>query len=1045
MSQFPLSAYERPSLAMSNLLTGDFEAVGRSLVAPSTLSPTELKRLQDKFGDGKKHHPIIQTILDVSTNPLFLMTVGLSMAMPPATPAKIIAMGKSLQAKVKKPMAVWDRLRPPRHIVGDRVWSIMKRIWDGTVGPQFEFDHRMFQAYKEHKKAVGHYPTQTELVTAMVKTGGLDSKDGWDFRGMQQAGVPVNAPLLKPIPKTKSVEILSGAYKEALGKWFDRTNKLVKNNPKLREGFEQSMKARSYDPDELTVAGRAQLGVKLRHYIPRFAFYPARTVREKAADTIGAEKQGVSARAEYSRRLFRAANRQLSMRFKAREGGVSMVPDFEMLEKHVPQYINRGTESSLKAWLSQKRERVINDVLAAMGGGSKLRAGWQTKFQRSLQNMGYSYEASERLMGQLRSGLYTGKVSNVRKWLNDYVDWKGNVPIYSLDPSILPRYVRSVANEYVWTLQGEGQRLQAATQKMDPARKSLMKEIYFPLLRGAKTYEQAQQSLAWGDTVLKAADKLKSPGLRKAAAAVPGGAKSLDWLYGKLTSPRSMQSGIVGGGLAGWFYMSTLGFNVSPALKNLLQPVITTYPMVGGKALGRGFVRTVGGLKKYASSKMKGKAHFEAMAEAFPGFHKEFRGLYAPLTEQMIHGGIGGEVPGGPVHRMSTKVGPAWEKFKKATMSVFSGSELFNRLLTYYSGQAWAKAGGLKSKVANEMASRLVYETQFAAGPLGMPPALVNIPPPARQFAYFPLRYLGFLGAPKEIGGGVGTVSRAAAASIAGGTLARNLLGVDLEPGLMLSAMPLPQYPWSPFYPFPIVPPVFSVVGTAAEALAQGKTEGLGPTAGLLVPGGIAARKWIKSLQWMKAGYKHRNPDGTIPIYSDEGFLVQNATPMQLVMKSIGLYPRDLEAERGLTQYLLKNRERIRTYRRKYLEALYNNDQDKARKIQESFKKDYPEMGELRVKKSDIDALEQRKMTTRLGRIMKGFRKSDREPFEKIVNLALGTDLALRLEEAPESLELLVSPAQATPAPVGPSSSTPLGNLGWGLPPAPGLTDMPGF
>jgi len=46
--------------------------------------------------------------------------------------------------------------------------------------------------------------------------------------------------------------------------------------------------------------------------------------------------------------------------------------------------------------------------------------------------------------------------------------------------------------------------------------------------------------------------------------------------------------------------------------------------------------------------------------------------------------------------------------------------------------------------------------------------------------------------------------------------------GVDLSSGLATGALPLPQMEGSPFYPFPIVPPAVSVLGSAVMSIDQG-------------------------------------------------------------------------------------------------------------------------------------------------------------------------------------------------------------------------------
>ena len=213
-------------------------------------------------------------------------------------------------------------------------------------------------------------------------------------------------------------------------------------------------------------------------------------------------------------------------------------------------------------------------------------------------------------------------------------------------------------------------------------------------------------------------------------------------------------------------------------------------------------------------------------------------------------------------------------------------------------------------------------------------------------------------------------------------------MGVDLSAGLMAGALPVPTYEGSPFYPWPLVPPLAGVIGTGAKALLTGSSEGLGAAAALLVPGGIGARKAYRTLHPKYADYKNKTPDGRIPIYNNKHALIGAMTPWQLTLKSLGLKPSGVAAEQGAAKWLLSQREKIRAYRRDYLQALSENDNKKAGDVQQEFQKAYPELGPLQVKKSDIKALENRREISRLHRIEKGLPSAYRPLFSQILGEA---------------------------------------------------------
>ena len=247
-------------------------------------------------------------------------------------------------------------------------------------------------------------------------------------------------------------------------------------------------------------------------------------------------------------------------------------------------------------------------------------------------------------------------------------------------------------------------------------------------------------------------------------------------------------------------------------------------------------------------------------------------------------------------------------------------------------------------KEAGKFGQTLTMTTQFTGGPLGIPRAIMNTFAPWRQFMHFPLRFASMLHGSVRMGADpskmdLGTIGRTLAGSTAAYVAARNLLGVDLSSGLMFGALPVPVYEGAPFYPLPLVPPALGVIGTAAKALHTGEARDLGAAAALLIPGGIGARKAYRTLHPKYADYKNKTPDGRIPIYNNKHALIGAVTPLQLTLKALGLRSSGVAAEQGAAQWLLAQREKLRAYRRDYLQALMENDHRKAESVQREFKK----------------------------------------------------------------------------------------------------------
>jgi len=1001
MSQFPISAYDRPSLFLSNLLGGDPEAAARSLASPHSLTPKELKRLGDRITGGNPDtNPVWKTITDISTNPLFILGVILTLKFPVAKATELAKWSKQIGEAHKKSGAILSWIRPPRlTFLGTKVWDYMKEITTTVGQTNMEMQQALSKAEKLFKQQEGRLPDQTDWVYVASKLAGLDSKKGWDWRGFQQGKVPMKDPLLKTLPLKGGRQAMHNVLRETLDKMWGSSQEALKANPKGVERLLEAMGARGYTVAELMEGKGPKLGGYIRMYFPRLGFVPRQSQLARAQGIIKEGRKG------FTEKIARGVSRVTKGRQQHREGGVAMIPDLETLEAHLGPYVNKESVQTLRAYLTGVRAKRRDAILGAAATHRTMGKQWFNKQRKVLtKEAGLDYAEATGVLKRLDGYMQQGKQREAVQWVDNYLDWKGNTPTYSLDHSVLSRYSSDLGAEIAWTVKGFGKKLRAeetVLRDSNPAALHLLREVYYPLLRGQKTWFQHVTSTHWGDTVMRAADFFKRPEIQKYT-----GKQVSDWMYNQLSRPQLMSETSLGGSVAGYFYMSTLGMNVSPALKNLLQPVITLYPRVGGKASAAGLTETLRRIPKYLHARFhEGLNDFDAMQKVFPEFMKAFPGEIEPLSAAMARGSIGGELAKPRVQLGPSKWGQHLDRFKRGMLRLFSTTERLNRLTSYYAGEAYGRQSGLKGKELIDEGIRVVHDTQFPAGPLGMPALLAQTPTLLRQFMYFPTRYAGFLAAPKAAGGGAGTIGRGLLASTALHYAARDLAGLDLSGGLMFEALPVPQYEHAPFYPWPLVPPAVGVAGNLAQAAFGGDTRALKNTWPLLVPGGLALRRIGKAMIPKYADWRNRTPEGKIPLYTDDGRLITTVSDTELLMKAGGFPSVNEQSERSFMVWLLKNRDRIRDYRRRYVEAVYENDYAKAEDIQEQFKEDFPELSKtgLEVKKSDFQALERRRMVTRVGRVMRSLPKAYKPEYERYASMALGSSFQ-GLVEAPTPL-----------------------------------------
>jgi hypothetical protein len=393
-----------------------------------------------------------------------------------------------------------------------------------------------------------------------------------------------------------------------------------------------------------------------------------------------------------------------------------------------------------------------------------------------------------------------------------------------------------------------------------------------------------------------------------------------------------------------------------------------------------------------------------ASKEAFTRLFPEYSQLHAyeDIIKTMATGDIAKE------GQLLGKAAGAFRKGQQVLMTPFGASEKWNRLVSFYSGRAGGITSGLGDEAANALGEYVNRMANFTGGTTGLSEWARGTWAPFRQFGHFPSRYMEYLWGSMRMGPGgefsTGVLGKSMVTSAALYTVAKNLLKMDISGGLMTEAMPGPTYEGSAFYPAPYVPPIIGAMGDVIKAFHTGDFSRLGSTAALLTPGGLAARRAWRTYHPKYADYKARTPDGRIPIYNDSRALIGSQSPIELAMKGLGLRTAGIQAEQEMTRYLLAQRDKIRKYRREYLETLLENDLERARKINAQFQKDYPSLGPLTVKKSDITAVQNRKEIARMNRVLEGFPKDYRPLFQSMVEQATLHQVGQDIDQSPDAL-----------------------------------------
>lgn len=1009
-ADFPVTFYDKPQLMFGNLLRGDVDGLTRAMLSPSTLSPTQMKTVQDVLLKGKKVNPILKTITDIATNPLVI--VGLAVGLwkfPLGTTAPLLQLRKGLlprsAAMGARASNLHDAMMNLRHIPGlfENVLGVTKQTTDfaakhwtkadkifAKAGQLNKVDGLLVSARLDGLHKAEHY---------MVKA--LRNEPEW-LAFMGGKDVPIAAGIQGKMPPN-----LMG-LSDRLRKWYTSVRGELTANPDVKSRMIRAVEAKGLKFGEDVADYFPHQGQYNRYYKQALrgttGIRYRRWMHKEVVERVGREEiqrmGGMFANLDEVQALEEVG--------AVKKGFTDMVQSVMTRRTAEASMVVKGMWDDIaRLGLDEPQQRV--EFVRRMRDYYTKGAGKNLDFVRRLGNPKMSSDTLDAMAGALQEAKFKG-VEGIQKELSEIGKVLAEPASYSLNPwDATGRYINSVASSYAWHGTGLGNKIMATVAKPGVFREAPHLESYLmddvlPHIQGLKSFPQMTRSLNYSVRREKIFNWLNThPMIDKVV-----GSDRKKWLIDHFKQSKALSSSeSVSAAISHHFYLSALGANLSSSSKNALQTFVTTVntPGIGVRGLWQG-LRGFGGqegllikMERYVGQIAKGAKPSEAFNSAFPEFVRD-AGNASKIVDAMLAGDVAKE----GYARISK--GGAVETAKKILMAPFATTEAGNRLLAYYSGRnshLYHNAAKLASGTpqvrdallseAGQVGQTLNMLANFTGGPLGLPRALINMAPEWRQFMHFPTRFMGYLHGSLRLGTDPnkldwGTMGRALAGSTMGYLTARNLLKTDISSGLLTGALPLPQYEKAPFYPWPLVPPIAQIGGTAVKSLMTGDTRGLGDIAALLAPGGIAARRAYKSLAPRYADYKNPTEDGRVPLYNHDKALIGTLDPLELSLRAIGLRPKSVSAEAGAAKWLVSQRDRIRGYRRDYTMALFQNEPGKAEKINKDFQKAYPELGPLQIKKTDITALENRREISRLQRIERGIPTAYRPVFSQIIGEA---------------------------------------------------------
>lgn len=417
----------------------------------------------------------------------------------------------------------------------------------------------------------------------------------------------------------------------------------------------------------------------------------------------------------------------------------------------------------------------------------------------------------------------------------------------------------------------------------------------------------------------------------------------------------------VTGGMAKWLYVTHLGINGSSIILNLTQPLLMAGLIGGADDIIGAYVTAAKEMASYASERASLGLKSLRPDEKLALIKKHFK--YSDLDgENLI--GIGPDFHDTIDWQLRQSKGRA-NQIGEVMMKGFEKSEWFNRNVTaHLYAKVTAKQGG---KLRARELQRFVQETQFAASPLNTPRIFQQGPlanPLARMFMTFPLRsFVGVVDVFPRLGGqsygkGLANVAfRGMGMSALVYETSKGLMGADLSRGLFASAatdlfggerLLQDGNNWVP------VPPIVDIPVDFVRGVAGGDMRLLSDSIARTVPGGVALNKLlgvtgevpdrgltgvVGALQKTYADWEHPTEDGMVAVYASDGRLIEYRSSSELWARAAGVDLGAYNQQGGLDGYLVKQREVILEYRRRYLNALRVNDTSKAMRIAAEYEK----------------------------------------------------------------------------------------------------------
>ena len=254
----------------------------------------------------------------------------------------------------------------------------------------------------------------------------------------------------------------------------------------------------------------------------------------------------------------------------------------------------------------------------------------------------------------------------------------------------------------------------------------------------------------------------------------------------------------------------------------------------------------------------------------------------------------------------------------------------------------------------------------------------------------------------------------------------KNALGLDFSKGLAGSTLmessivgPMLMADRGTLgYKLPI-PPILDIAYEATQALAEEDKSVLGAVLPRVVPGGIALQRALNlaprlgeatgpigGMQKQFTNFDQMDAEGNVPTYREDGTVLQYEPAVKRILSSIGLGPYMNKDNQELHKFMVSNREQFNGMKADYINAMLNNNQQRANVVAQQFEKKFGLP--LSVTQQQIDrAIQVREVPLR-ERMFERINPQVREQYQPILERSGGTlpgNLGRSVAEKSEEVE----------------------------------------